>query len=187
MAAFKGKITEEIIQKEEETNTKYCSKCSTYKSRTEFHKAPPSRPKGWDRYGLRPWCKKCILAKNGEYENDPKRSFANKLLRAARKRARDKGIPFQLRQSWIQERIDKGICSVSGKTFEYNGYKEGTNPNQPSLDRIDSAKGYTEDNLQLVCTWYNWAKNVMTDEQTLQNFRDLLEYKSNNKDINDTK
>jgi hypothetical protein len=35
---------------------------------------------------------------------------------------------------------------------------ERVNPNKLSIDRIDSKRGYTQDNIQLVCCWVNLMK-----------------------------
>lgn len=37
-----------------------------------------------------------------------------------------------------------------------------------TIDRIDSDKGYTRDNIRLVCKAANWMKNQMTDNELLQ-------------------
>lgn len=49
-----------------------------------------------------------------------------------------------------------GICFFSGVALNV------TNPwslEYPSVDRLDSSKGYVFDNCVLVCTWVNFAKN----------------------------
>ena len=33
-----------------------------------------------------------------------------------------------------------------------------------SIDRIDSSKGYTPDNVQLIATWVNRAKNNLSEK-----------------------
>jgi len=38
----------------------------------------------------------------------------------------------------------------------------------PSLDRVDSSKGYTKDNVQLVCRIYNTAKGNGTKEDVMK-------------------
>ena len=34
-----------------------------------------------------------------------------------------------------------------------------------SIDRIDSSKGYTPDNVQLISTWVNRAKNNLSEKE----------------------
>lgn len=44
-----------------------------------------------------------------------------------------------------------------------------------SLDRIDSKKGYTPDNVQFVCMAVNFAKNNFTDSEVREFFRGLAQ------------
>ena len=45
----------------------------------------------------------------------------------------------------------------------------GTSLFAPSIDRIDSSKGYTPDNIQIVCCAYNMGKKNMSDDD-FENF-----------------
>lgn len=56
-------------------------------------------------------------------------------------------------------------CPVSGCLMvPGQGKFRGTAyPNSPSLDRIDPRKGYTPDNVRVVCQFVNLAKNAMPD------------------------
>jgi hypothetical protein len=49
-------------------------------------------------------------------------------------------------------------------------FENNKNPNYVSLDRIDNSKGYTEDNVQLVPRWQNYARNSCTAKE----FKKLL-------------
>lgn len=49
---------------------------------------------------------------------------------------------------WVNQ---KGLCAVSGIAMSIHG-KNRRDPNTMSLDRIDSSKGYTKNNVRLV-TW----------------------------------
>jgi hypothetical protein len=44
----------------------------------------------------------------------------------------------------------KGLCALTGIPMTYKFYEGRVNTNL-SVDRIDSAKGYSKDNVQLVC------------------------------------
>jgi len=66
---------------------------------------------------------------------------------------------------WIQERLDKGICEVTGIPFEFverYGGKAGFNhfPWNPSIDKVDPNGGYKKSNCQLVVWAYNRAKGI---------------------------
>ncbi len=48
------------------------------------------------------------------------------------------------------------------------------NPDAPSIDRIDNAKGYTEDNVRLVTVHANVARNEFSDADLLSLARDII-------------
>jgi hypothetical protein len=61
---------------------------------------------------------------------------------------------------WHQQR---GLCA---RTRMLMSLKEGC-LKRVSIDRINNHIDYTKDNVQLVCKWYNHAKNNRTDEEIL--------------------
>ena len=75
------------------------------------------------------------------------------ILSRAKIRAKDKGIECSVTREWIMERI-VGKCQVSGIDFDLG---PGRRPATPSLDIIDSSKGYTEDNCRLIALVLNVA------------------------------
>lgn len=83
------------------------------------------------------------------------------LVNAARLRARKNGWDFDLDVADIQRRIEAGHCEVTGLPFDL--VPDGHKPWVPSLDRTDSSKGYTMDNVRVVVWLYNAAKNNATD------------------------
>jgi hypothetical protein len=86
-------------------------------------------------------------------------------------------MEFSLPTDFIHELWEKqgGKCCLTGTDFELVtggncGYKR-FNPNSASVDRIDNSKGYTPDNVRLVCT----AINLAINEFGLENFEKLCE------------
>jgi len=69
-----------------------------------------------------------------------------------------------------------GHCSKTGKKFRFYSVKEKAD-DQPSLDRIDSSKGYTKGNIQITCWEYNRKKGDSTDAQHEQHCLDVLSTK----------
>lgn len=53
-----------------------------------------------------------------------------------------------------------GKCPILGKKFVY----EKKHPLNFSLDRIDNSLGYTQNNVWIVSTWANRAKNTLSEE-----------------------
>ena len=85
-----------------------------------------------------------------------------------RRSANEKGLEFELTKEWAIKRCiveNNSCCEWIGLPFlllpdlcEMCGeeYKKGTyNPMHPSIDRIDSNKGYTEENSQIVWAFVN--------------------------------
>lgn len=91
--------------------------------------------------------------------------YASKLLSGARGRSKKKRLECNLDSEWVRSKLSFLKCEVTGfdLTIE-NGGKYKTHPLQPTLDRIDSSKGYTKENVQVVCWWYNAMKQDWTDE-----------------------
>ncbi len=85
---------------------------------------------------------------------------------------------FSLTLSWIEKKLIAGICERSGVRFICEmGNRDllgGRNPWYPSIDRIDSSLGYTENNCQMVITLYNFAKNEWTDADVLKMAKGLV-------------
>lgn len=82
----------------------------------------------------------------------------------ARSRARKAGLPFDLSVEFVRNVYAKqhGRCRLSGISFSSTPYFPHTlvtRPFAPSLNRIDARFGYTEDNVELVCTMANFAMN----------------------------
>jgi len=80
----------------------------------------------------------------------------------SRKRAKQKGMEFNLSPEWILEEYDRmgGRCAVTGLYFNLkNDERYQKNPLFPSVDRIDSSGDYTQDNCRLVCVCANYAMN----------------------------
>ena len=82
-------------------------------------------------------------------------------------RATESTIPCTITLQEIIEKLEatNGICPATGDLFNYDLI--GTaNPYSPSLDQIVPGLGYTIENTQIVCWWYNAAKgDWFTDEE----------------------
>ena len=90
------------------------------------------------------------------------------LLGAARKRAQQKGYPFELDIKWVLERYEtqNGACCLTGLPFtlEFTPRGKKYHPYNPSLDKIVPAEGYTKQNTRLVCVAVNIALNEFGEE-----------------------
>jgi hypothetical protein len=78
-------------------------------------------------------------------------------LKKVKERSRRKGLRFNLTEEWLLTKLDKGRCEATGLPFKFDK-DPYINPYYPTIDRINSDKGYTVDNCQLVCWMFNNAK-----------------------------
>ncbi len=128
-----------------------CLQCNEKKELKEF-------PKNKDgKYGVKNFCKPC------HSKNQQKRTLKypeRSLLCNAKKRAKQKGIPFNLTEDDI---VVPKVCPVFKKSFVFSAGK--TNDFSISLDRIDNTKGYLKDNIIVVSMKANQIKNNATIEE----------------------
>lgn len=80
---------------------------------------------------------------------------------AAQGRARNKNYSYELSAAIIQVIVisQQNKCALTGVTFDFERGDFRNKPLGPSIDRIDSRKGYTLDNVQIVTVIANKAKN----------------------------
>lgn len=77
------------------------------------------------------------------------------VLRTAKQRARKKGVEFDLTVADVEMPTH---CPLLGLELERGGDRE----NSPALDRLDSSKGYTPDNVWIISYRANRIKNDAT-------------------------
>lgn len=66
-------------------------------------------------------------------------------------------------------------CALSGEDLYFGRIRYRTETNA-SIDRIDSRKDYTIDNIQLVTKNINIMKQTMTQEEFIKNCRLVIKY-----------
>lgn len=140
-----------------------CHICGEYKEPSEFTYA------GADKYTLRQnkecRCNSCKLEQRkaaiATYDNDVK---LEKVLQArwlaAKSRAIDKSIPFTITKEDLLTvwKAQNSKCAISGLDMTYE-LGEGRIYTNVSIDQIMPSKGYTIDNIQLVCMAVNQLKS----------------------------
>jgi hypothetical protein len=83
-----------------------------------------------------------------------------KLNSSSKQRALHKNLEFNLDKNYIENLIisQDNKCILTNIEFDYKYYNYKIyNPFRPSIDRIDPSKGYTKDNIRLVCCIINNA------------------------------
>ena len=83
------------------------------------------------------------------------------MLRGARARAKQRGLPFSLSATDI---TIPAVCPVFGTPLVPLGTRV-CKDNSPSLDRVDNTKGYTPDNVWVISNRANMLKNSGTLEE----------------------
>ena len=127
-------------------------------------------------------CKSCVLqSATKKYHTDPeyrasryqsaRRTMLSNLFKyrcdGASNRAKKYGIDFDISEAFLRElhTLQGGMCHYSGISFiddsEYYTW---------SIDRVDNTKGYTKDNIVLVCAIVNSMKNDLS----LNEFSDII-------------
>lgn len=86
--------------------------------------------------------------------------MANKMLWNSKKRAKEKGLEFNIS---VEDILIPDKCPLLGIPMYVQGKKQ--TQNSPSLDRIDSTKGYVKGNVMVISMMANTMKHVATFEQ----------------------
>lgn len=99
-------------------------------------------------------------------------AFVEKYPNAPKKRSK-----FDITYEWVLSRLHYGFCEETGIPFDFSIPKAHNKPNPfvPSLDRIDSNRGYTKDNVVVVVWIYNRGKGADTRADMLKMCQGFIE------------
>lgn len=123
-------------------------------------------------------CRTCFNEMQKTYEDTCYHSSLENVLRqrynAARNRSTRKGMDFDITTDYLLELWERqnGTCFYTGvpMTIDRN------DNNALSIDRIDSSKGYTRDNVVLVCSSINVMKNSHSIDEFINLCRSVVEH-----------
>jgi len=162
--------------------TKTCSSCKEAKFLSEFTLNKAAKD------GLQYKCKSCDVAyQKARRENNPNvneysRNYQKKrredfdyrlqmLLNASKQRAKTKGREHTITLQDIKDKYPPdNRCPVFGFELEFNS--EGFRETSPSIDRIDSSKGYTPENIQII----SWKANRIKAYATVEDLEILVAF-----------
>lgn len=166
-----------------EAQSKECPVCKAVKLFTEFNNNKSAKD------GKQRLCRPCDnvrLKANRkarekeyrEYEKEYRKSKFNDmefrlqgLLNASRARARQKKREHSITKQDLYDLYPlDGKCPVFGFDLEWNG--AGFRETSPSIDRIDSSKGYTKDNIQII----SWKANRLKAYATVEDLEAVLAF-----------
>lgn len=157
---------------------KRCSKCRITKTLSEFNKTKTNKD------GLSYLCKECNRETTKAYrQRNHKRYYENQKAKRAEEsvfisqtlyslktRSGKKGLEVTVTREFLLKLLQASEykCSVTGLNMNLETHpRKKANPFKASLDRKDSTKGYTEDNVQWVC----WSVNQMKSDKTEEEFK----------------
>lgn len=96
-----------------------------------------------------------------EYRKTPRGYFSMKLSDAIKRNKAGSNLTLvELLDVWDGQ---EGKCALTGLKLETSQF--GTL--KASIDRIDSKKGYTKDNIQIICAPLNMMKGILTNSEFL--------------------
>lgn len=155
-----------LVQKIEKQFSKNCASCMQNLPLELFHKNSQQKS------GHSCYCINCTKSKNQQkYKKATKNHFwkLEQTLKASKERAARKNLEHTLTLDDLQNLYPKdNICPILGITLSW-GFPKDTSP---SLDRIDTSKGYTYENCQIIS---NRANRIKSDA-TIEELELLLQY-----------
>ena len=90
-------------------------------------------------------------------------------------RAKLNTVDTDLTQDYLISLLNTGTCNITGIPFRYkNEFDSYHNPYAPSIDRIDSSKGYYKDNVQIILATLNRMKNDLPNDDFIVMLYDIL-------------
>lgn len=93
---------------------------------------------------------------------------AKTLLKSAQRRSH-KYEDFDLDLDFIRGKLLLGVCEVTNIPFSYDKpTNSAKNKYSPSIDRIDSSKGYVKSNCRIVIWQYNLMKGEISDDELFE-------------------
>lgn len=83
---------------------------------------------------------------------------------------------YDLDLQWFVDKLTIGKCEITGIQFDFNEHPlYSKNPFSPSIDRVDSLKGYSKENCRVVLWQVNLARGEMNDSDIVFILEKMLE------------
>ena len=147
---------------------KNCSTCGLRKDDAEFYPGAAT-------------CKECKLTRAQQASNENQNRYLGRLCAQAKRQARRRNLEFNVVPGHLEDlwRKQAGRCALSGIIMTHHRDGLGTKDFNASIDRINGAIGYTNNNVQLAClranlmrstlsgTEFNWWVRTISDHMTV--------------------
>ena len=106
------------------------------------------------------------LRYNAKLKNeDPVKYTCRQMLSSSKKRAFALNMDHNIDTDFLIS-IANEICPILGEKIKYGGGEK--TKHSASLDRIDSSRGYTKDNVQIVSNLANMMKSQATEREMIK-------------------
>lgn len=182
-----------MMQRKGEDRETYLKRCREYDRRRYFRNT--SGRKDWKKeYAQKPEQREYSRKYHQELRNGPRRDeilqnkrdsytlhryeprtiaqITNSMISSARSSAKRNSLEFNLSKPFIRQLLEScDICPVFGMKLDVSGIR-GREDRAPSLDRLDSKRGYTEDNVRLI----SWRANRLKGNGTLEEFKKIIKW-----------
>ena len=150
---------------------KTCKTCKVEKSLDDFRVQIRNNKKYY-----RAVCIECAnYTTNNKRQHNVKsdlNAFITKSLDNAKQRAKVKGFEFSLTKEWYIGNLPK-YCPVFNTVLDFSSTLD---EHKPSIDRVNSAKGYTEDNCKII----SWKANNIKNQWTVEELEAVVNYLKKN-------
>ena len=150
-----------MVYNHKEYHKEYYSKSENRERRKEYYKEYYSKPENRERR------KEYAKEYNKEYYSRPEnkerrkeyRSSIPRRLADAKNRSEKKNLEFNITLEYLESIYpDDSLCPLLNIPLDWDSPPK--HPSTPSIDRIDSSKGYIKGNVQ----WVSWRANrLMAD------------------------
>ncbi len=164
----------------------FCTTCARRKPLDEMCKSRPYRCLLCGRRYFRERYKKNDQVRAVQYRwRDENRERVNeqtrqrrrknpekRLYELAKRRANRTGLPFSIQLSDV---VVPATCPVLGIALgwkEFDGKRGFPHPGSPTLDRLDSSKGYVPENVEVI----SWRANSLKKDGTLEELEKLVKW-----------
>lgn len=155
---------------------KFCPSCGLEKAAAEFY------PNDQTKDGLTVKCRMCApsyMRRNWSgVPADEKTAAQWAIFKRTKSRAKSAGTIFNIE---FEDLVWPDVCPVLGLPLDYRALADKRGPASsrrervPSIDRIDSSRGYEKENVVVV----SWRANRLKNNAAIEELRQLSDFYSN--------
>lgn len=155
---------------------KQCSKCGATKPTSDFYKASSALS------GLSSQCRACDSeTKAASKRRNPRTTQLSQMVSDSKRRAKKKQLDHDIDSNYLESIAPLRCPYLDIELRWHSQYGTGVMnrpfPNSPSLDRIDSSKGYVKGNVIIVSHRANAIKHNASEQELIEIGRRLAALK----------